>query len=430
MLRWALFNQNLSMQSFKPPVAILGLIMMLGPCAIDLYLPLIPNIAADLQADARQVSFALSIYMLGFALGHLVWGGLSDSLGRLRILFPGLISYILLNILAAMSQHISQLMIIRGLQGLAGAAVVTVIPALVYDCFTPKKCARVFSLILFQLMALMPLVVITVGLVIVPVLGWRGVFGLLACMGVIMLILVRYHFVETLAPGERLSLTMKAVIKRYTNVLSHFSTVGYLLIHSLFVAGALSFLVMSPMIYAYQYNVPVEYYGILYAVSVSFGAVCCFVNSRLVGYFPLESLVKVGLCCGVITTSALLFMLFSGLVSLVGVVICTTLYYGSFALVGSNANTLAFSKLPFSIGTVNSVGGVMRFSIGGLLTGLCAWFSENPLFSLACTMLFCSVAASVVLLTMNWLTCNRQAEVVLPYVAANDEEEALPEAAA
>ena len=418
--------------------------MMLGPFSIDLYLPIIPVIANDLQGDARQVSFALSLYMFGFALGHLLWGGLSDSIGRLCILYPGLIGYILLNIFASMSQQVSHLMLIRGLQGLAGAAVVTVIPALVHDCFETKKCARILSLILFQLMALVPLVVIVMSGVIVPLLGWRSVFLLLAGLGSLALILVRYHFVETLPAEERIPLALGDVMQRYMSVFKHNSVMGFLVVQSLIVAGVLSFLVMSPVIYIYEYNIPVQHYGVLYAISVSFGAVCCFINSRLVQHFPLEWLISCGLIGGVLTSIGLLGMFFFASVSLVDIVVCTALYYGSFALIGPNANTLAFSKLPFSTGTVNSVGGLLRFSIGGLLTGACAWLSLNPVSALAWTMLFCSVSASLVLcfiilqqrkkqnkLSIE-ITCIEDSNTVHNDIVStnNNEVETLPKAAA
>ena len=115
----------------------LGALTALGPLAIDLYLPAIPAIARDMGENLGTIQFTLSAYTIGFALGQLIYGPLSDRFGRRKIMFPGLVAYIITNFMAALCDTGLQLIIVRILQAIAGAAVMVTIPAMVRGPVSP-----------------------------------------------------------------------------------------------------------------------------------------------------------------------------------------------------------------------------------------------------------------------------------------------------
>ena len=80
-----------------------ALITTLGPMAIDLYLPAIPTIAEEMGEPLGRIQLTLSAYTVGFALGQVIFGPMSDRFGRLKIMLPGIVGYIITNLLASMA---------------------------------------------------------------------------------------------------------------------------------------------------------------------------------------------------------------------------------------------------------------------------------------------------------------------------------------
>ncbi|MEX3175562.1 MFS transporter, partial [Serratia quinivorans] len=115
---------------------ILGLLSMLMPLAIDMYLPSMPVIAKQFGVEAGGVQMTLSAYMLGFALGQLFYGPMSDSIGRKPVILWGTLIFAIAGGAWAMAQSIDQLINLRFLQGVSAAAASVVINALMSERFT------------------------------------------------------------------------------------------------------------------------------------------------------------------------------------------------------------------------------------------------------------------------------------------------------
>ena len=161
-------------------ILILGALTCLGPMAIDLYLPAMPAIAKSMSEPLGSIQLTLSAYTIGFALGQVIFGPLSDRFGRRKLMLLGLVGYALTNFAASLAETATQLIAIRVLQALAGASVMVCIPAMVRDLFPRKECAKALSSILL-VMTVAPLIAPILGGHILRLAGWESLF--LFCLG-------------------------------------------------------------------------------------------------------------------------------------------------------------------------------------------------------------------------------------------------------
>ena len=109
----------------RPPartVVVLGGLTMFGPLSLDLYLPALPELADDLNASASAAQLSITACLVGLAVGQLVAGPMSDRLGRRRPLMIGLVVYLLASVACALAPNVTVLVVLRLIQGLAGAA--------------------------------------------------------------------------------------------------------------------------------------------------------------------------------------------------------------------------------------------------------------------------------------------------------------------
>ena len=134
--------------SHWPLVICLGLVAALAPLSIDMYLPSFIAIGADLGASAAQIQLTLSGYMIGFTLGQLAYGPLSDRFGRKYVLLSGITIYVAMTILCATAGDIESLTAYRFFQAIGGGAGTVLSRAIIRDCYSGVQMAKVMSLML------------------------------------------------------------------------------------------------------------------------------------------------------------------------------------------------------------------------------------------------------------------------------------------
>ena len=164
-------------------VLVLGALIAVGPLTIDMYLPSLPAITADLSATAAQVQLTLTGTLLGLALGQLVIGPLSDAFGRRIPLLSGIAVHVLASVLCVIAPNLAVLGTLRVLQGLGAAAAAVVAMAVVRDLFNGMAAATLISRLML-VMGAAPILAPTLGSITLNWTSWRGVFVVLALIGV------------------------------------------------------------------------------------------------------------------------------------------------------------------------------------------------------------------------------------------------------
>src|SRR5256884_1116727 len=170
--------------------------------SIDLYLPAFPDLTAHFHASQSQVQLTLTACLAGLALGQLLYGPVSDALGRRRPLYAGLVGYVVASALCAVAPSVAVLTGLRLAQGLGGAAGIVIARAVVRDMYSGVAAARYFS-VLMLVNGLAPMLAPLLGSQVLRVSSWQGVFVVLAGYGVALVLSVPLMFPETLPPQRR-----------------------------------------------------------------------------------------------------------------------------------------------------------------------------------------------------------------------------------
>jgi len=185
-----------------PIVLVLGLLSGLTPLAIDAYLPSIPTIAKSLDTDISLIQMTLSMYLLVFAFLQILFGPISDAIGRRKVVVGGLGIFAIGSFLCAIAQSYEMLMVGRAVQAFGGAAVAVSVPALVKDGMSINQFAKTMSMIML-VMALAPLAAPILGGAILTIWSWHYIFVFLGILAIISMVLFLRTIPETLPPEKR-----------------------------------------------------------------------------------------------------------------------------------------------------------------------------------------------------------------------------------
>src|SRR5918911_2399899 len=180
----------------------LGAFVAVGPLTIDMYLPALPTLRADLATTSAAVQLTLTGTLVGLAVGQLLIGPWSDALGRRRPLLAGVALHVLASLLVLVAPTVEVLAVLRVLQGIGTAAAGVVALAIVRDLFEGRPAATMLSR-MFLVMGVAPVLAPTLGGELLRFTSWRGVFAALAGYGVLLLAIAGLALQETLPPERR-----------------------------------------------------------------------------------------------------------------------------------------------------------------------------------------------------------------------------------
>lgn len=285
-------------------VALMAALMALNALAIDVMLPALPQIGADLgvvaENDRQMVIIA---YLLGFGFGQFFMGPLADRFGRKPVLLFGLVSYTLAAVLCALAPGFETLLIARAIQGLGSAAPRVMVVALTRDCYQGRDMARVMSLTMICFMAV-PVVAPSIGQAILLVAPWRSIFAVLGVYALILLWIAATRLPETLDPVRRRALRLGVLAQGMGLVLRSRQTMGYAVASGVFLGALFGFISSAQQILGELYGLgplfPLVFAGIALAIGVS-----AFVNSRLVGRLGMRRLSHGAVIAFTVITAAL-----------------------------------------------------------------------------------------------------------------------------
>ncbi|TNU76239.1 multidrug effflux MFS transporter [Miniimonas arenae] len=180
----------------------LALLSAVAPFATDLYLPAFPAMATDLGTDPTAIQLTLTAFLVGMAAGQLIFGPLSDRLGRRLPLVIGAVVFVLSSLVVAFAPTIGVLVPARLVQGLAGSAGMVLGRAIISDLARGEVAARAFTLMMI-VGGVAPVVAPVAGSLLTEALGWRGTLGVLTGIAVLMLLAVLAAVPETLPAHAR-----------------------------------------------------------------------------------------------------------------------------------------------------------------------------------------------------------------------------------
>ncbi|WP_144836877.1 Bcr/CflA family multidrug efflux MFS transporter [Leclercia adecarboxylata] len=380
-------------------VFILGLLAMLMPLSIDMYLPALPVIAEQFGVPAGSAQMTLSTYILGFALGQLLYGPMADSLGRKPVVLGGTLVFAGAAAACAMAQSIDHLIVMRFFHGLAAAAASVVINALMRDIYPKEEFSRMMSFVML-VTTVAPLVAPMVGGAMLVWFSWHAIFWLLALAALLASAMIFFFIKETLPAEHRQKFHIRTTLGNFASLFRHKRVLSYMLASGFSFAGMFSFLSAGPFVYIELNHVSPQHFGYYFALNVVFIFVLTMINSRFVRRVGALNMFRIGLWIQFVMAVWMVVTAFFD-VGFWTLVIGIAAFVGCISIVSSNAMAVILDEFPHMAGTASSLAGTFRFGIGaivGALLSLATFTTAWPmLWSIAlcatCSILFCLYAS-------------------------------------
>ena len=381
-------------QNIKPNfifIATLGILSMLPPFGVDMYLPSFLEIAKDLHISPEQVQNTLTAFAYGMAIGQLFWGPVGDSFGRKPIILLGVIVGATTALILTEINSIGNFTALRFVQGFFGAAPVVLSGALLRDLFHKNELSKVMSTITLVFM-IAPLIAPVIGGYIVKYLHWHAVFYVMAFMGVLAASLVFFIIPETLLKENRIPLRLSIIARNFISLWKQKEVLGYMFAASFGFGGLFAFLSAGSIVYIGIYGIPVDQFGYFFMLNIAVMTFASFLNKQFVTKVGTETMFRLGLSiqflAGIWLVLTALFD-FGFWPMTIGV----ALFVGQNPLVSSNAMASILEKFPKMAGTANSLVGSVRFAIGAMTGSFVATLKMDSAAPMLFTVGGCSLIA-------------------------------------
>ncbi|OSQ40935.1 multidrug transporter CflA [Thalassospira mesophila] len=361
------------------PLWLLALVTFSGTLAMHIFVPALPLAAADLGAAPGAMQMTISIYILGLAVGQLIYGPVSDRFGRKPTLLVGLALYSVAGFGAVFAPEVHWLIAARLFQALGGCAGLVLGRAIVRDTCAPREATR--RLALMNLMVTLgPGFAPLLGGVMAGDLGWRSVLVFLCVLGVVNVGLTWRLLPET--GGNAMASEGLAVVRNYFSLLRSPAFLGYAVGGGCATTAMYAFIGAAPFIFVHQLHRSTDEIGPYLAVlilGVWFGSLLA---GRLIRHVPLRRLLVVANLVSVAAAFSLLAVVLTGNLSVfnaVGLMFLFTLGAGT---ASPAALTEAISVNPQVIGSASGLYGSTQMAVGAVCTAL-AGIGDNPALAAA-----------------------------------------------
>ena len=347
-------------------VLVLGSLIALGPLTIDMYLPALPSIPADLETTEAAVQLTLTGTLLGIALGQLLVGPLSDAYGRRRPLLVGVAVHVIASLLCFVAPTVEVLGGLRLLQGLGAAAAAVTAMAVVRDLYTGTPAAVLLSRLMLILGAA-PVLAPTLGGEVLRHTDWRGVFLALAAAGLAVMGLAARSLEETLPPHRRRSGRLVGTLRTYRSLFRDRVFVGLILVAGLAMAAIFAYVSGSSFVFQEQYGLDEQEFGLLFGAGAIGLIGSTQLNPVLLRRWQPQQLLVTALVIGVACSALLLATALTGAGGLPGLLLPLWAVLAAVGLAMPHTPALALTRHGEAAGTASALLGATQFGVAALI---------------------------------------------------------------
>jgi DHA1 family bicyclomycin/chloramphenicol resistance-like MFS transporter len=378
--------------SFARNAIVLGLITAVGPFAIDMYLPALPVVAADLGATAQATQATLTAYFVAFGVTQLVYGPLSDRFGRKPPLYVGVAIFLVGSIACALAPGIAALTAARFVQGLGAATVMVVPRAIIRDLHTGPAATRLMAMIMLVI-SVSPMLAPLAGSGVMAVASWRAIFGVLAAAAVLSLLLTAFLLPETLPPERRAAIRPAALMAGFRRLLADPGFMGLTFVGGFGMASFFVFLASATFVYTGQFGLSPTGFSLAFALN----AVGFFGASQLAASFGerfgMARVIRNAVAGFAAATLVLLVLTLAGLGSLPVIIAMLFLGNACLGLVIPTTMVMALDPHPDIAGLASSLGGTLQMLAGGAMITLAGPFFDGTATPMVAAIATCGVLA-------------------------------------
>ena len=391
---------------------LLGALATLASFATDMGLPVLDEMAASLGVAPGRAALSLSVFMAGFAFGPLVFGPLSDHVGRRPVLLGGVAMFTLFGALGASSRTLGAVLLWRFLMGTGAGCCHVLVVTVVRDLFTGVE-ARVRQSYVNLAAGIAPIIAPTLGVGVAALGGWRAIYGALAAGGAVLLAIASLRLGESHPNRPHGAFEVRRALAGYARVLRHRVTVGYALVIALNFGSLFAYVSGSSLVLIGLLGVSRRLYGLLFAVT-SFGLmVGALTNARLSRRGVSHArLIAWGLALIVGTSLLLLALTFAGAIRVWVLVPLVVVGFVGQGIVRPNAVQGALEPLPEIAGVASAVVSALQMVVGAIASAtVAAWFDGRSALAVTATMAVTATISATVYATLVRPTERRVTEV-------------------
>lgn len=359
--------------------ALLAALSAIGPLTTDMYLPSLPDIVRLLGATTAEGQLTISAYLIGFAVGQIVYGPLSDRHGRKPVLLGAVALYCFASLICALSTSIDMLIAARALQALGGCGGIVLARAVVRDLYSGSRAGRELSLI-GSVMALAPVLAPIGGGILQTVFGWRSVFLTLVLSGLAGVAVIWLLLPETLAARAAEPVSFRSMLKSYRVVARNAGYLAYSGLATTSYAGLFAWISAASFVLQNIYGLSPFDFGLIFAIGSLGYMTGATIAARIVVTVGIDGTIGIGCAAMAVGGFAMMVSVAFGLTSSLSLVIPMAVYLAGLGLVLPQSIAGAMTPFPERAGAASALLGFVQQAVAALcgvvvgqLLGRTAW---------------------------------------------------------
>lgn len=347
---------------------IAAMLSMIGPFSIDAYLPSFPEIEASFNISRALLSQSMSVYLIAFAISTLLWGPISDRIGRRLVILCSLLVYMAASIGCAYANDINNFLFFRTLQGFAASGGFIASRAMIRDAHDTENAHRAMSQVI-MLFAIAPAIAPVLGAWLQDHFGWRSVFWFLTFFGTLLFIMTSF-IEETLEKEHQQSLHPKSVLKIYTKIITHRQFIGLVLSISCSFAGLFLYIAGAPTVIYNFLELTNNDFGLLFIPIVCSLMIGAFISGKLAHRWSKVRIIITGfsiMIIGVILNIMQVTLLETNTLNIVGPLV---VYVFGLSLIIPAITVMCLDYFPKNRGAAASMQGFFQMLISAIVAGI------------------------------------------------------------
>lgn len=358
---------------------ILSALMAFTSLSTDIYLPAMPTMERQLNGDAE---LTITGFLLGFSIAQLIWGPISDRIGRKLPLFIGMVLFVIGSVGCAFSESISAVVFWRIFQAVGACVGPMLSRAMIRDSFAQSQAAQMLSTLTI-IMAIAPIAGPFIGGGLLKVASWHWIFWLLAMIGVLMFTAI-FKLPETLPREKRASGSVWNAFKNYRTLLANATFMRYTLSVTFFYVAAYAFITGSPFVYIDYFGVAAQNYGFLFGLNIIGIMSLSFLNRKLVSRFALSKLLVVSSLVAFVASAVFFVLAWANIGGIWSVIVPMFVMFSMNGIIAACANAAALAAVPNQVaGSAAALLGSLQYGSGIISSLLLAVFSSGTPFTMA-----------------------------------------------
>ncbi|MCA9515060.1 MAG: multidrug effflux MFS transporter [Myxococcales bacterium] len=371
-------------------VLILGVLTALGPLSIDMYLPSFPSVAADLRVAVADVQLTLAAYLAGLAVGQLLYGVLSDRLGRRRPLLTGLALYVFGSLVCALAPTLPLLVAARFLQALGGCAGLVVSRAVVRDHFDVEDSARLYSTLML-IMGVAPILAPLLGGQLV-LLGWRAIFWALLVASLALVAVVGLWLAESLPRERRDPRPVRTQLRAMLTLFGHLRFVRLSVASGAMLGAMFAYISGAPAVFMEIHGLSPTGFAAVFGCTAASLIAASQVNRWLAPRFGVERVLRAAIRVAVVALGAFAAGAWAG-AGLALIIPCLVVTAACFGLVMPNATAAAMAPYGREAGRASAVMGTLQSLLGAVTATAVSALADATARPMASVMCACALLA-------------------------------------